>query len=261
MGVLNVTPDSFYDKGRFFDLKSAVKHALDMERDGADIIDVGGESTRPGAADVTEDEELRRVIPIIRIISKKVKAAISIDTRKARVADAALEAGACIVNDVSALRFDPKMPRVVAKHNAFVVLMHMKGTPKDMQLNPVYGDAVKDITKNLKASIALARRSGIKKNKIIIDPGIGFGKTVEHNLKVLRRLRSFKRLGYILCIGASRKSFIGKILGSKNPEDRLAGSIAAAAIAVLNGADIIRAHDVSFTRQAVRVVDKIKSTN
>ena len=261
MGVLNVTPDSFYDKGKFFDLKLAVKHALDMECQGADIIDVGGESTRPGAVDVSQDEELRRVIPVIRAISKKVKAAISIDTRKAPVADAALEAGACIVNDISALRFDPKMPHVVAKYGAFVVLMHMKGTPRDMQLNPVYGDVVKDIIKSLKISIDLARRSGIKKNKIIIDPGIGFGKTVRHNLEILSKLGSFKELGYPLCIGTSRKSFIGKILGSKSPEDRLAGSLATAAVAVLNGADIIRVHDVGLTRRTVRVVDNIKSTN
>ena len=257
MGVLNVTPDSFYDKGKFFDLKSAVKHALDMERDGADIIDVGGESTRPGAMDVNLDEELRRVIPVIRAISKKVKAAISIDTRKSQVADQALKAGACIVNDISALRFDPKMPGVVAKHRAFIILMHIKGTPKDMQLNPVYGDVVKDITKSLKASINLAKKSGIKKNKIIIDPGIGFGKTVRHNLEILRRLKCFKDLGHSLCIGTSRKSFIGKILGSKDPEDRLAGSLATAAIAAWNGADIIRVHDVSLTRQIVRMIDSI----
>jgi dihydropteroate synthase len=261
MGVLNVTPDSFYDKGKFFDLKSAVKHALDMERQGADIIDVGGESTRPGAMDVSQDEELRRVIPVIRAISKKVKAAISIDTRKAGVALAALEAGACIVNDISALRFDPEMPRVAAKHRAFVILMHMKGTPRDMQLNPVYGDVVKDIIKSLKASIAMAKRSGIEEDKIIIDPGIGFGKTVEHNLEILRKLGNFRKLGYPLCIGASRKSFIGKILDSKDPEDRLAGSLATAAIAALNGADIVRVHDVGLTRQTVRVVDSIKSAN
>jgi len=257
MGVLNVTPDSFYDKGKFFDLKRAVRHALDMDRDGADIIDVGGESTRPGAMDVGPDEELRRVIPVIRAVSKRVKAAISIDTRKSRVADQALKAGACIVNDVSALRFDPKMPDVAARHRAFIILMHMKGAPQNMQINPVYGDVVKDIIKSLKASISLAERSGIKKNKIIIDPGIGFGKTVRHNLEILRRLKSFKELGYSLCIGTSRKSFIGKILGSEDPEDRLAGSLATAAIAAANGADIVRVHDVGLTRQVVRMVDSI----
>jgi dihydropteroate synthase len=257
MGVLNVTPDSFYDRGKFFDQKKAVKHALDMERAGADIIDVGGESTRPGASDVSVDEELRRVEPVIRAISKKVKAAVSVDTRKAKVADAALKAGASIVNDVSALRDDPCMAGVVAKHRAGIILMHMKGKPRDMQAGPRYTDTVKDITRSLKGSIALAKRAGVKDDKIIIDPGIGFGKTVEHNLDILRGLRRFKKLGYPLCVGASRKSFIGKILGSEDPEDRLAGSLAAAAIAAANGANIIRAHDVALTRQALDIVDSI----
>ena len=261
MGVLNVTPDSFYDKGRFFDQKKAVKHALDMERDGADIIDVGGESTRPGAADVSVDEELRRIVPVIRAISKKVKAAISIDTRKAKVADAALKAGASIVNDVSALTGDARMADVVAKHRAGIILMHMKGEPKNMQADPKYIDAVKDIARSLKRSIALAKRAGIKKNKIIIDPGIGFGKTVRHNLEILRALKFFKKLGYPLCVGTSRKSFIGKILGSEDPEDRLAGSLATAAAAAMNGADIIRAHDVAPTRQALKMVDSITGKN
>jgi dihydropteroate synthase len=257
MGVLNVTPDSFYDKGRFFDQKKAVKHALDMERDGADIIDVGGESTRPGARDVSVDEELRRVVPVIRAISKKVRAAISIDTRKAKVADAALKAGASIVNDVSALKGDPNMAGVVAKHRARIILMHMKGKPEDMQADPKYIDAVKDIVRSLKGSIGLAKRAGIKDDKIIIDPGIGFGKTVRHNLEILRGLRHFKKLGYPLCVGTSRKSFIGKILSSEDPEDRLAGSLATAVVAAMNGANIIRAHDVSLTRQALKVVDSI----
>ena len=260
MGVLNVTPDSFYDKGRFFDQKKAVKHALDMERDGADIIDVGGESTRPGAPDVSVDEELRRVVPVIRAISKKVRVAVSIDTRKAKVADAALKGGASIVNDVSALRGDPGMAAVVAKHRAEIILMHMKGRPKDMQADPKYIDVVKDITKSLKGSIDLAKRAGIKDDKIIIDPGIGFGKTVEHNLEILRGLKSFKKLGYPLCVGTSRKSFIGKILGSKDPEDRLAGSLATTAVAAMNGANIIRTHDVGPTRQVLRMVDSIIGT-
>ena len=261
MGVLNVTPDSFYDKGRFFDQKKAVKHALDMEYLGADIIDVGGESTRPGAPDVSVDEELRRVVPVIRTISKKVRTAISIDTRKAKVADAALEAGASIVNDVSALRGDPGMAGVVAKHRAEIILMHMKGRPKDMQADPKYIDAVKDIARSLKGSIDLAKRAGIKDDKIIIDPGIGFGKTVGHSLEILSALRHFKKLGYPLCVGTSRKSFIGKILGSKDPEDRLAGSLATAALAAMNGANIIRAHDVGLTRQVLKIVDSITDTN
>ncbi|MDD5174004.1 MAG: dihydropteroate synthase [Candidatus Omnitrophica bacterium] len=257
MGVLNVTPDSFYDKGRFFDLKKAVKRALDIEREGADIIDVGGESTRPGASDVGVDEELKRVVPVIRAISKRIKAAISVDTRKSEVAEAALKAGASIVNDVSALRDDPCMAGVVAKYRAGIILMHMKGSPRDMQIDPIYIDVVKDIIKSLKVSINLAKRAGIKDDKIIIDPGIGFGKTVGHNLEILRTLECFKKIGYPLCIGTSRKSFIGKILGSKDPEDRLAGSLATAVIAAVNGANIIRVHDVRLTRQALRITDSI----
>ncbi|MDO8535550.1 MAG: dihydropteroate synthase [Candidatus Omnitrophota bacterium] len=257
MGVLNVTPDSFYDKGKFFDLKKAVKHALEMERDGADIIDVGGESTRPGARDVSADEELRRVVPVISAIAKKVKIAISVDTRKAKVAFAALEAGAVIINDVSALRDDPDMAVVAARHQAGVILMHMKGKPEDMQAGPKYKDVVKDVIKSLKASIALAKRAGIKENKIIIDPGIGFGKTLRHNLEILRDLRCFKKLGYPLCVGTSRKSFIGKVLGSEDPEDRLTGSLATAVMAAINGANIIRVHDVSPTYQALKMVDRI----
>ena len=257
MGVLNVTPDSFYDKGKFFDRKKAIKHALDMELEGADIIDVGGESTRPGASDVSVDEELRRVVPVIRAISKKIKAIISIDTRKARVADAALKAGASMVNDVSALREDPDMADVVAKHRAEIILMHMRGKPKDMQVSPKYVDVLKDVAGSLKESILLAKRAGVKDGKIIIDPGICFGKTVEHNLKILRGLKYFKKLGYPLCVGTSRKSFIGKMLDFKDPEDRLAGSIATAVVAAMNGANIIRTHDVNFTRQALKIVDNI----
>lgn len=257
MGVLNVTPDSFYDKGRFFDRGKAVERALEMEREGADIIDVGGESTRPGAKSVGLDEELRRVVPVIRAISKKVKAQISIDTRKSEVADAALKAGASIVNDVSALRDDPFMADVVASHRARIILMHMKGSPSDMQANPRYDDVLKDIAASLRMSIGLARRAGIKDDRIIVDPGICFGKTLDHNLEILRGLRYFKKLGYPLCIGTSRKSFIGKILGSVDPEGRLTGSLATAAVAAMNGADIIRTHDVGVTRQVLLMVDSI----
>jgi dihydropteroate synthase len=259
MGVLNVTPDSFYDKGKFFDQKKAVSHALEMDRDGADIIDVGGESTRPGAPDISVDEELRRVVPVIRAISKKVKAAISIDTRKAKVADAALKAGASIINDVSALTEDPDMASVAAKHRATIILMHMRGKPKNMQTDPRYIDAVKDIARSLKRSIGLAKKAGINDGKIIIDPGIGFGKTAEHNLEILKGLGYFKKLGYPLCVGVSRKSFIGKILGFKDPGDRLAGSLAAAVVASMHGANIIRTHDVASTRQALKMVDSITS--
>lgn len=257
MGVLNVTPDSFYDKGRFFDKEKAVGHAGDMAREGADIIDVGGESTRPGAEDVAVDEELGRVIPVVRAISERIDVSISIDTRKAKVAEEALKAGGSIVNDVSALNHDPGMAAVVAKYGAACILMHMKGSPKDMQANPEYGDVVKEITSTLKESIKKAKSSGITADKIIIDPGIGFGKTLEHNMEILKRLDEFKLLGCPICIGTSRKSFIGKILSSDDPGDRLTGTLAACAIAVMKGANILRVHDVKETVLTARVAGSI----
>ncbi len=258
MGVLNVTPDSFFDKGRFFDKKKAVDHALGMARDGADIIDIGGESTRPGAKEVSIDEELDRVIPVIEALAKRIKKPISIDTRKSRVARFALEAGARIINDVSALRHDPLMARVAASRKAAIILMHMKGIPETMQSAPRYKNIIKEISAYLKESIKIASKAGIKKEDIIIDPGIGFGKTLSHNLEILRCLKIFKSLGYPVCIGTSRKSFIGKILGSDNPEDRLAGTIATSTIAIMNGANLIRVHDVKEAVQASRVTDSIK---
>jgi len=259
MGVLNVTPDSFYDKGRFFDKKKAVSHALGMVSDGADIIDIGGESTRPGAKEVSADEELNRVIPVIEAVVKKIKKPISIDTRKAVVARAAFQAGARIINDVSALRHDPSMAGVAAKLGAAIILMHMKGIPETMQAAPRYKDVVREITAYLKESVNLAVRAGVNKGNIVIDPGIGFGKTLEHNLEILRHLKDFKVLGHPVCIGTSRKSFIGRILGSDDPEDRLAGTIAACTAAILNGADILRVHDVKEAAQAARITDSIIS--
>lgn len=261
MGVLNVTPDSFYDKGRFYDAERALSHALEMERDGADIIDIGGESTRPGAEDVSTQEELKRVIPVIEAISKRSRITISIDTRKSVVAEAALRAGAKIVNDVSALTGDPAMAEVVAKHEASVVLMHMKGTPKDMQIEPKYDDVVNDIIGSLKKSVTIARRSGIPKENIIVDPGIGFGKTVAHNLEILRRLEEFKEMGFPVCIGTSRKSFIGKLLGSDDPMERLSGTIATSAIAVMKGASILRVHDIKENLAAAKIADSIYRYN
>lgn len=258
MGVLNVTPDSFFDKGRFFDKKKAINHALKMTRDGADIIDVGGESTRPGAKEVSVDEELDRVIPVIAALAKRIKNPISIDTRKARVARFALEAGSRIINDVSALRHDPLMAGVAASSKAAVILMHMKGIPETMQSASRYKNIIKEISTYLKESIKIALKAGVKKEDIIIDPGIGFGKTLSHNLEILRCLKIFKSLGYPVCIGTSRKSFIGKILGSENPEDRLAGTIATSTIAVMNGANLIRVHDVKEAVHASRVADSIK---
>ncbi len=261
MGVLNVTPDSFFDKGRFFDKDKAFAHALDMARDGADIIDVGGESTRPGANDVSVGEELDRVIPVIEAISKEAHVTVSIDTRKAKVADAALRAGATIVNDISGLKFEAAMAGVVAKYRATIILMHMKGTPRDMQTNPIYTDVIKEIQESLGESIGIARNAGIREDNIIIDPGIGFGKTVEHNIEILKRLDEFKVLGYPICIGTSRKSFIGKILGSDDPADRLAGTIATCVISIMKGASLLRVHDVKETIQAARITDTIIKEN
>ena len=257
MGILNVTPDSFFDKGRFFDKKKALIHALEMAADGADIIDIGGESTRPGAKEIGVDEELERVLPVIKALAGKIKVPISIDTRKAKVAQAALEEGARIINDISALRHDPFMAGVAAGSGAVVILMHMKGTPGTMQARPRYKNVIKEISAYLKESIKIASGSGIKKEAILVDPGIGFGKTVEHNLDILRGLKNFKSLGCPICVGTSRKSFIGKISGSNLPEDRLAGTIAADTIAIINGADILRVHDVREAVRAARITDRV----
>lgn len=257
MGVLNVTPDSFSDGGKYCDLQKAVRHAAEMANEGADIIDVGGESTRPGACDIGEDEEMRRVVEVVKTISKKVGLPVSIDTRKAPVAEAAIKAGACIINDVSGMKHDPRMAKVAARHGAAVILMHMKGSPRDMQADPQYHDVIADIIKSLKESVGLARRAGVKEEKIIVDPGIGFGKTLEHNLEILNRLGELKKLGRPICIGTSRKSFIGKVLNIEDPRDRLTGTIASSAIAVMNGANILRVHDVSQARSAARMADSI----
>lgn len=257
MGVLNVTPDSFSDGGKYFDTQKAVEHALEMAREGADIIDVGGESTRPGACDVSEDEEMRRVTVVVRAISKKIDVPISIDTRKSAVAEAAIREGAGIINDVSGLKHDPKMAKVAARHGVALILMHMKGVPRDMQERARYRCVMTDIVKSLRGSVGAARRAGVKEEKIIIDPGIGFGKTVEHNLEILNRLEELKALGLPVCVGASRKSFIGKVLNLENPGDRLAGTIAVSAVAVMNGANLLRVHDVKEARAAASMADSI----
>ena len=257
MGVLNVTPDSFFDRGRFFDKKKAAMRAMEMASLGADVIDIGGESTRPGSKEVPLEEELKRVVPVIESVAGKIKIPVSVDTRKAPVAAAALKAGARIVNDVSALTHDPVMADVAAKYEAAVILMHMKGTPGTMQKSPRYKDVIKDVSLYLKASIKTALSAGIKKDDIIVDPGIGFGKTLEHNLEILRGLRRFKALGCPLCIGTSRKSFIGRLQGSDDPSGRLVGTIASGIIAVVNGADILRVHDVKEAVESVMVADGI----
>lgn len=258
MGVLNVTPDSFSDGGRYFDESSAIAHALRMTREGADILDIGGESSRPGAEPLPLKEELKRTIPVITRIAKEISIPISIDTYKAEVAQKALDAGASIVNDISGLRFDPEMARIVARYEVPVVIMHMKGTPRDMQKNPVYDDLIQEILDYLRKGIRTAEESGIAEERIIIDPGIGFGKTFAHNLQIIHKLHEFTRLGKPVLIGPSRKAFIGKILGDVPPDKRLEGTAAAVAISVMNGASLVRVHDVREMARVVKVADAIR---
>lgn len=259
MGVLNVTPDSFSDGGLFFSEKKAIEHAFRLIEDGADIIDIGGESTRPGSEPIPIEEEIRRTVPVIKAISKEIKVPISIDTYKSELARHALDTGASIVNDISGLRFDPDMPKVVAEYGVPAIIMHIKGRPKDMQQNPVYEALLPEIMDYLKVSIGLAIKSGISEDKIIIDPGIGFGKTLEHNLEIIKNLKEFTLLGKPIAIGVSRKAFIGKILGDVPPLERLEGTAAAVAISIFNGANIVRVHDVKEISRVVKVADAIKN--
>jgi dihydropteroate synthase len=254
MGVVNVTPDSFSDGGLYLDSDAAVAHGEKLVRDGADVLDVGGESTRPGAAEVGEAEELRRVEPVVAGLTGA--ATVSIDTSKLAVAEAALDAGASIVNDVTALRRDPEMAALCAERGAGVVLMHMPGNPRTMQDNPAYEDVLDEIKAFLTERIEAAIAAGVEEERIWLDPGIGFGKTVEHNLELLRRLAELRELGRPLVIGASRKSFIGRIDGSE-VDDRLGGSIASSVLAAAEGADVLRVHDVAETAQAIRVAEAI----
>lgn len=257
MGIVNVTPDSFSGDGVHLDEAAAVQKGILMIEAGADFVDIGGESTRPYAEPVPEEEELSRVIGVISRLSASYPGKVSIDTMKPVVADAALRAGATIVNDVSGLR-NSEMRAVVAEHGASVVIMHMLGEPRTMQDSPVYDDVVVDVIAYLQKMIDTAENDGIDPRRILVDPGIGFGKTVEHNIEILSRLREMKSLGKPVVVGASRKSFIGSITG-KPVEDRLGGSIAAAVVAALNGADIVRTHDVSETVQALMVAWRISS--
>lgn len=258
MGVLNVTPDSFSDGGLYFDEKKAIQHTHRLIEEGADVIDIGGESTRPGSEPVSVEEEIRRTIPVIKAISRSVKVPIAIDTYKAEVARQALDAGASIVNDISGLRFDPDMPKVVAEYNVPVIIMHIKGKPKDMQQNPVYEALIPEIMDYFRISIRLATKFGIPEDRIIIDPGIGFGKSFEHNLEIIKNLKEFTLLGKPIAIGVSRKAFIGKILGDVPPSERLKGTTAAVAISILNGANIVRVHDVKEMTRVAKVADAIK---
>lgn len=261
MGILNVTPDSFSDGGLYASPEKAVEHALRMEEQGADIIDIGGESTRPGAEPVSEDIEIERIIPVIERLSDLSDIPISIDTYKSMVAESALKAGADIVNDVSAMRFDVKMMGVVAQHEAPVVLMHMQGTPRAMQVDPHYEDCVTEICVFFERRLALAQSHGIDKTKIILDPGIGFGKRLKDNLEILARFNEFTRFGLPVMVAGSRKSFIGMLHDSSHAaEERLGGSIAAAILGVVNGASIVRVHDVAETVEALKVFQAVRSS-
>ena len=257
MGVLNVTPDSFSDGGLFFDKEKAKAHGLRMVEEGADIIDIGGESTRPGSKPLELKEELRRVMPVIDSIAKEVDVPISIDTYKSTVAQRAIEAGAEIINDISGLNFDQSLAKVAAKEDTPLVLMHIRGTPETMQKDIHYDSIFSEILQYLKVSIQRAESAGLDPRQIIIDPGIGFGKTVEDNLLIIKNLFEFRILGKPILLGTSRKSFIGKILNTE-VGDRLEGTLSSAAIGVLNGAHIIRSHDVLQTKKAIAVVDAIR---
>ena len=258
MGVLNVTPDSFSDGGSFLDVSTAVAHARKMAEDGADMIDIGGESTRPGASPVSAEEELRRVLPVVEHLQDLV---VSVDTTKSIVAEKALAVGARIVNDISALRFDPRMVDVVRDTGAGVVLMHMQGTPQTMQQGPQYGDVVTEVRTFLSQRITFAVSKGVKKSQITVDPGIGFGKTVEHNLQLLARLGEFDSLGCPVVVGTSRKSFLGKVLTAtkaKRADARLWGTAATVGWAVAQGARVVRVHDVAEMLSVVRMVEAIR---
>ncbi|HON59229.1 MAG TPA: dihydropteroate synthase [Smithella sp.] len=257
MGILNVTPDSFSDGGMFSDTDRAVKQALKMEEEGADIIDIGGESTRPGSKPVPARVELQRVLPVIEALSRKIKIPISIDTQKAQVARRAVEAGAEIINDISALNTDKKMGRTAGETGAGLVLMHMRGRPDNMQKGDLtYGNLLGEIAEYLQKSVQTALKAGVEKDKIILDPGIGFGKTFEDNYKLIKNLSQLKTLGLPLLVGPSRKSFIGKITGGE-PRERLEGTAAAVAAAIMNGCHIVRVHDVAVMKKVAAVTDAI----
>lgn len=257
MGILNVTPDSFSDGGRFLSPQAAVSRALRMEEEGADLLDVGGESTRPGSEPVSEAEEMRRVLPVVEALSGRLSIPLSIDTTKAAVARSALGAGARMVNDISAMTFDPEMERVVAEAGCAVCLMHIRGRPKTMQETPRYTDVVTEVKGWLSERARAAVRVGIPKKNVVLDPGYGFGKTLEHNLELLRRQRELCELGYPVLSGWSRKSTIGKALGDLPVEERLEGTAACVALSIANGASIVRVHDVKAMVRVARMTDAI----
>jgi dihydropteroate synthase len=255
MGILNVTPDSFSDGGKFIEPSIALERALKMIDEGADFIDVGGESTRPGSDPVSDEEEMRRVIPVIEQLIRATTIPISIDTTKSVVAEKALQAGAVIVNDISSFHFDRRMPEVVSKHNASVILMHTKDKSKTMQQNTDYKNLIGEIKSYLSDAIKISVEKGIK--QIIVDPGIGFGKKLEHNIEIFKRLKEFQEFGYPILIGPSRKSFIGALLDLP-VDERLEGTAGAAAVSILNGANIVRVHDVKEIKRVIKIVDALK---
>jgi dihydropteroate synthase len=252
MGILNVTPDSFSDGGEWFAFDEAVQHARALVAEGADILDVGGESTRPGSAPVPVDEELRRVVPVVSAL-RGIDAQISVDTAKLTVAEAAVDAGATFVNDVSAFRHDPELAGFVADRRCDCCLMHMLGEPRTMQEDPRYGDVVDDVRAFLEQRVEFAVREGVREERIMVDPGIGFGKTLEHNLELLRRLDEIVAIGFPVVIGTSRKSFLGRLTGRDDPHDRVAATLATTVLALERGAAVFRVHDVAPTRDALAV--------
>ena len=257
MGIINLSPDSFYAGNRCATVEEAVRHAENMVEEGAHVLDVGAESTRPGSQAIGEDTEMKRLAPVVSALAKRVPVPISVDTSKPAVADRVLQEGARIINDVTGLQNHAEMSRIIARHGAGVVVMHMQGVPETMQDNPQYGDVVEDVLEFLRLSVETAGSAGIAPRSIAVDPGIGFGKTLEHNLKLIGSLRRFKVLDKPVLIGVSRKSFIGRIL-DLDAEERLEGSLAAGVAGVINGADILRVHDVRATVRAVRIAHAIR---
>ncbi|MBU1628211.1 dihydropteroate synthase [bacterium] len=256
MGVVNITPDSFCDSGRYIDKYAAIDHVLKMVENGASIIDIGGESSRPNSLPVSGKEELNRILPVLRALKGKLSVPVSVDTYKSQVASVALEEGADIINDISALRFDKELPDLIAKHKAGVILMHMKGSPRNMQDNPQYGNVVDEITSFLKERVEFALSAGISKESIMIDPGIGFGKNLHHNLSIFKGIDHFKNLDLPLLIGPSRKTFIGQITG-KGVCERIFGTAGVIAYCALKGVNVIRVHDVTQMKDVVALVKAI----
>jgi len=262
MGVLNITPDSFSDGGAYLDSEAAIARALQIQKDGADILDIGGESTRPGASPISSEEEIRRVLPVIKVLRGKLRIPMSVDTRRADVAEAALRAGAEILNDVSALRTDQRLAEIARRARAPLILMHMRGTPQTMQRGPFAGDVIRDVMAGLRQAVALAKRAGLAKSQLLLDPGIGFGKKHEQNFEILARLPELARLGCPIVIGTSRKAFLGKALAAPDgtsapPGERLLGTAATVTASILGGAHIVRVHDVAEMVQVVRIADQV----